>query len=207
MIVLSTYKCLFPVRLLGVPCGDVNVALVSGLKGKQSYKVNKEDFCLYFEQFTNRNVFLLLHKVGCGDSSSDSGQPHLCCGTSWEPKLHFGAHSHDHGLPRGGNVHFLLPIVWIIPVRFLSLLPSAVRLPLCLRSRSACLITAQTTATSTESWKVCVHLLDLDFWFHPKAFLPSCVFIGSGLTKSPGFMEFSNEWLCLGYGVSVCKWW
>ncbi|KAI3374844.1 hypothetical protein L3Q82_021387 [Scortum barcoo] len=28
---------------------------------------------------------------------------------------------------------------------------------------------------------------------------------GSGLTKTPGFMEFTNEWLCLGFGFSACK--
>ncbi|KAI9544545.1 hypothetical protein NQZ68_001418 [Dissostichus eleginoides] len=28
---------------------------------------------------------------------------------------------------------------------------------------------------------------------------------GSGLTKAPGFMEFTNEWLCLGVGLSPCK--
>uniref|UniRef100_A0A671VS22 Uncharacterized protein n=1 Tax=Sparus aurata TaxID=8175 RepID=A0A671VS22_SPAAU len=28
---------------------------------------------------------------------------------------------------------------------------------------------------------------------------------GSGLTNAPGFVEFTNEWLCLGYGLSACK--
>uniref|UniRef100_A0A669CUX6 Uncharacterized protein n=1 Tax=Oreochromis niloticus TaxID=8128 RepID=A0A669CUX6_ORENI len=28
---------------------------------------------------------------------------------------------------------------------------------------------------------------------------------GTGLTKAPGFIEFTNEWLCLGFGVSACK--
>ncbi|KAL7385888.1 hypothetical protein ABVT39_001558 [Epinephelus coioides] len=28
---------------------------------------------------------------------------------------------------------------------------------------------------------------------------------GSGLTKAPGFVEFTNEWLCLGVGLSACK--
>ncbi|KAG8014244.1 hypothetical protein GBF38_016668 [Nibea albiflora] len=28
---------------------------------------------------------------------------------------------------------------------------------------------------------------------------------GSGLTKAPGFIEFTNEWLCLGVGLSACK--
>ncbi|XP_077470504.1 uncharacterized protein LOC144085286 [Stigmatopora argus] len=28
---------------------------------------------------------------------------------------------------------------------------------------------------------------------------------GSGLTKAPGFTEFTNEWLCLGFGTSACK--
>uniref|UniRef100_A0A3B5AU99 Uncharacterized protein n=1 Tax=Stegastes partitus TaxID=144197 RepID=A0A3B5AU99_9TELE len=28
---------------------------------------------------------------------------------------------------------------------------------------------------------------------------------GSGLTKAPGFIEFTNEWLCLGLGLSACK--
>uniref|UniRef100_A0A4W6BVZ4 Uncharacterized protein n=1 Tax=Lates calcarifer TaxID=8187 RepID=A0A4W6BVZ4_LATCA len=28
---------------------------------------------------------------------------------------------------------------------------------------------------------------------------------GSGLSKAPGFVEFTNEWLCLGYGLSACK--
>ncbi|KAF1383724.1 hypothetical protein PFLUV_G00134810 [Perca fluviatilis] len=28
---------------------------------------------------------------------------------------------------------------------------------------------------------------------------------GSGLTKAPGFTEFTNEWLCLGVGVAACK--
>uniref|UniRef100_A0A3Q1GDX7 Immunoglobulin V-set domain-containing protein n=1 Tax=Acanthochromis polyacanthus TaxID=80966 RepID=A0A3Q1GDX7_9TELE len=28
---------------------------------------------------------------------------------------------------------------------------------------------------------------------------------GSGLTKSLGFIEFTNEWLCLGFGLSACK--
>ncbi|CAK6974675.1 hypothetical protein L3Q82_021387 [Scomber scombrus] len=28
---------------------------------------------------------------------------------------------------------------------------------------------------------------------------------GSGLTKAPGFAEFTNEWLCLGFGLSACK--
>ncbi|KAM7400432.1 hypothetical protein PAMA_004900 [Pampus argenteus] len=28
---------------------------------------------------------------------------------------------------------------------------------------------------------------------------------GSGLTKAPGFVEFTNEWLCLGIGLSSCK--
>uniref|UniRef100_A0A3B4YG02 Immunoglobulin C1-set domain-containing protein n=1 Tax=Seriola lalandi dorsalis TaxID=1841481 RepID=A0A3B4YG02_SERLL len=28
---------------------------------------------------------------------------------------------------------------------------------------------------------------------------------GSGLTKAPGFVEFTNEWLCLGFGLSSCK--
>ncbi|CAG5896576.1 unnamed protein product [Menidia menidia] len=27
----------------------------------------------------------------------------------------------------------------------------------------------------------------------------------SGLPKTPGFVEFTNEWLCLGFGGSVCK--
>ncbi|KAM9718768.1 uncharacterized protein ACNS7B_019864 [Menidia menidia] len=27
---------------------------------------------------------------------------------------------------------------------------------------------------------------------------------GSGLTKAPGFMEFTNEWLCLGCALSAC---
>eukprot|EP00064_Thunnus_orientalis_P014311 superscaffoldBa00002466_g14353 len=28
---------------------------------------------------------------------------------------------------------------------------------------------------------------------------------GSGLSKAPGFVEFTNEWLCLGFGLSACK--
>ncbi|KAM8726881.1 uncharacterized protein AB9X84_000786 [Acanthopagrus schlegelii] len=28
---------------------------------------------------------------------------------------------------------------------------------------------------------------------------------GSGLNSAPGFVEFTNEWLCLGYGLSACK--
>ncbi|XP_077414429.1 uncharacterized protein LOC144044094 [Vanacampus margaritifer] len=28
---------------------------------------------------------------------------------------------------------------------------------------------------------------------------------GSGLSKAPGFTEYINEWLCLGYGLSACK--
>ncbi|KAK2822556.1 hypothetical protein Q5P01_022621 [Channa striata] len=28
---------------------------------------------------------------------------------------------------------------------------------------------------------------------------------GSGLTRAPGFVEFSNEWLCLGYRRSTCQ--
>ncbi|CAB1437785.1 unnamed protein product [Pleuronectes platessa] len=28
---------------------------------------------------------------------------------------------------------------------------------------------------------------------------------GSGLTNAPGFEEFTNEWLCLGFGLSTCK--
>ncbi|KAM3603942.1 uncharacterized protein V6R79_004396 [Siganus canaliculatus] len=28
---------------------------------------------------------------------------------------------------------------------------------------------------------------------------------GSGLTTAPGFVEFTNEWLCLGFGLSACK--
>ncbi|CAJ1072514.1 hypothetical protein L3Q82_021387 [Xyrichtys novacula] len=28
---------------------------------------------------------------------------------------------------------------------------------------------------------------------------------GSGLTKAPGFIEYTNEWLCLGMGSSACK--
>ncbi|KAM8850881.1 uncharacterized protein AB9W97_021861 [Spinachia spinachia] len=28
---------------------------------------------------------------------------------------------------------------------------------------------------------------------------------GSGLAKAPGFVEFTNEWLCLGVGLSACK--
>ncbi|CAK6957569.1 hypothetical protein D5F01_LYC10375 [Scomber scombrus] len=27
----------------------------------------------------------------------------------------------------------------------------------------------------------------------------------SGLTSSPGFMEMTNEWACLGYGLATCK--
>eukprot|EP00064_Thunnus_orientalis_P014313 superscaffoldBa00002466_g14355 len=27
----------------------------------------------------------------------------------------------------------------------------------------------------------------------------------SGLTSSPGFMEMTNEWACLGYGLRTCK--
>lgn len=33
--------------------------------------------------------------------------------------------------------------------------------------------------------------------------IPFCT--GSGLTKAPGFIEFTNEWLCLGVGVAACK--
>uniref|UniRef100_A0A674NIK2 Uncharacterized protein n=1 Tax=Takifugu rubripes TaxID=31033 RepID=A0A674NIK2_TAKRU len=28
---------------------------------------------------------------------------------------------------------------------------------------------------------------------------------GSGLTKAPGFVEFTNEWLCLGCVITACK--
>ncbi|KAM6990076.1 uncharacterized protein LKV04_009649 [Tautogolabrus adspersus] len=28
---------------------------------------------------------------------------------------------------------------------------------------------------------------------------------GSGLTKAPGFIEYTNEWLCLGMEISACK--
>uniref|UniRef100_A0A7N6AE86 Uncharacterized protein n=1 Tax=Anabas testudineus TaxID=64144 RepID=A0A7N6AE86_ANATE len=28
---------------------------------------------------------------------------------------------------------------------------------------------------------------------------------GSGLSKAPGFTEFTNEWLCLGYKRSMCN--
>ncbi|TNN67479.1 hypothetical protein EYF80_022285 [Liparis tanakae] len=28
---------------------------------------------------------------------------------------------------------------------------------------------------------------------------------GSGLSKAPGFTEYTNEWLCLGLGLSACK--
>ena len=31
------------------------------------------------------------------------------------------------------------------------------------------------------------------------------VYTGSGLNKAPGFVEFTNEWLCLGFGLSACK--
>uniref|UniRef100_A0A672IZ80 Uncharacterized protein n=1 Tax=Salarias fasciatus TaxID=181472 RepID=A0A672IZ80_SALFA len=28
---------------------------------------------------------------------------------------------------------------------------------------------------------------------------------GSGLSTAPGFVEFTNEWLCLGVGLAACK--
>ncbi|KAF7660017.1 hypothetical protein LDENG_00289950 [Lucifuga dentata] len=28
---------------------------------------------------------------------------------------------------------------------------------------------------------------------------------GSGLTKAPVFTEYTNEWICIGYELSVCK--
>ncbi|CAL1580269.1 unnamed protein product [Knipowitschia caucasica] len=28
---------------------------------------------------------------------------------------------------------------------------------------------------------------------------------GSGLSQAPGFVEFTNEWLCLGVGISSCN--
>ncbi|KAM6918404.1 uncharacterized protein FYW49_008025 [Xenentodon cancila] len=29
--------------------------------------------------------------------------------------------------------------------------------------------------------------------------------LASGLTSAPGFMEMTNEWACLGYGMAKCK--
>uniref|UniRef100_A0A671VRH7 Uncharacterized protein n=1 Tax=Sparus aurata TaxID=8175 RepID=A0A671VRH7_SPAAU len=28
---------------------------------------------------------------------------------------------------------------------------------------------------------------------------------GDGLTSAPGYMELTNEWACLGYGLATCK--
>lgn len=104
------------------------------------------------------------------------------------------------------------------------------RATLCLRFGSACLITALTTVTSTKLWKVFFHMLIRNNIFYILIFLSlnwwnmrqytkvriqltdiillvlSPVCAASGLPKTPGFIEFTNEWLCLGFGGPVCKW-
>ena len=54
---------------------------------------------------------------------------------------------------------------------------------------------------------ICVHASISDkcvtIWIH----LFVVVFLASGLTSAPGFMEMTNEWACLGYGLSTCKAW
>lgn len=32
-----------------------------------------------------------------------------------------------------------------------------------------------------------------------------CSSTASGLTSAPGFMEMTNEWACLGYGMATCN--
>uniref|UniRef100_A0A3B3DCE9 Uncharacterized protein n=1 Tax=Oryzias melastigma TaxID=30732 RepID=A0A3B3DCE9_ORYME len=117
--------------LLGVPCGDVNVALVSGLKGKQSYKLGV---------VTPAQILA----------------------------------NHTSAVGQVENLNF-------------TLAPTAMT--------TGCHVAASSVSPFSFS------LFDNGTNY--------CnlhrVMKGSGLTKSPGFMEFSNEWLCLGYGVSVCK--
>uniref|UniRef100_A0A3P9KBX0 Uncharacterized protein n=1 Tax=Oryzias latipes TaxID=8090 RepID=A0A3P9KBX0_ORYLA len=117
--------------LLGVPCDQVNVALVSGLKGKQSYKLGP---------VTPAQIL--------ANHTSAVGQVEYLNFTLAPTAMTMGCHV------AGSSVSSLSFSLFDNGTNYCNLYK---------------------------------------------------VLKGSGLTKTPGFMEFSNEWLCLGYGVSVCK--
>uniref|UniRef100_A0A3B4B3C1 Uncharacterized protein n=1 Tax=Periophthalmus magnuspinnatus TaxID=409849 RepID=A0A3B4B3C1_9GOBI len=48
-------------------------------------------------------------------------------------------------------------------------------------------------------------LLHLIFYYKVLFLCFQCLIAGSGLSRAPGFVEFTNEWLCLGVGISACN--
>lgn len=83
---------------------------------------------------------------------------------------------------------------------------TCLRDPPCRRPGSAWSITAPTTATFATSWKAGARThAHTQPRVHADKHSPFLVHTGSGLTKAPGFVEFTNEWLCLGYIATACK--